>query len=317
MKRQRTPVARWIGRYLAEEAPRSKSLIISAFGDSIAPFVDGIWLGVLIELMAPLGLNERLVRTSGFRLIEEGWLRARREGRRSYYGLTATGQDRFEQAYSHIYTPPETAWDGLWTQVIVPRQADAAPERADFRRELSWAGFAPVSTGLYVHPSVPSAEITAIVRRYALGEQVIVLRARDADLPGTCRARAGLLEAWNLERVSARYEGFNARFQPLLDIIEHHALSPLDGFLVQTLLIHSFRRASLNDPRLPGVLLPDNWPGLRAFALCKALYTHTLPLTTRHLSALPGFESMDCSGNRLSMPVGARFGGVISTHLAA
>ncbi len=105
MSSRNHPIDDWVQRYLEEEEPRSKSLMISVFGDSIAPYADGIWLGDVIELMEPLGINERLVRTSAFRLIDEGWLSARREGRRSYYTLTATGTRRFETAYHHIYTP--------------------------------------------------------------------------------------------------------------------------------------------------------------------------------------------------------------------
>jgi phenylacetic acid degradation operon negative regulatory protein len=48
--------------------PRAKSLLVTVWGDAIAPHGAGIWLGSLIQLVAPLGLNERLVRTSVLRL---------------------------------------------------------------------------------------------------------------------------------------------------------------------------------------------------------------------------------------------------------
>ena len=37
-----------------------------------------IWLGDLIELLAPLGINERLLRTSVFRLVAQNWLQSER-----------------------------------------------------------------------------------------------------------------------------------------------------------------------------------------------------------------------------------------------
>jgi phenylacetic acid degradation operon negative regulatory protein len=41
-------------------------------------------LEALIDLLAPLGINERLVRTSVFRLAREGWLKAKPIGRRAF-----------------------------------------------------------------------------------------------------------------------------------------------------------------------------------------------------------------------------------------
>ena len=128
----------WIKRYLKEEEPRSKSLMVSAFGDSIATLSAGIWLRDLIALMAPFGVNERLVRTSAFRLIDERWLEARREGRRSHYSLTESGTRRFELAYGRIYTPPQEQWDGKWTVLLLPRNGETNSERLESRKQLEW-----------------------------------------------------------------------------------------------------------------------------------------------------------------------------------
>ena len=72
----------------ARLAPRARSLLLTLWGDSIAPHGGTVWLGSLIRLAAPLGLNERLVRTGVHRLAQDGWLSATPLGRRSYYGLT-------------------------------------------------------------------------------------------------------------------------------------------------------------------------------------------------------------------------------------
>lgn len=307
----------WIQAYLQQESPRSKSLIVSAFGDSFAPYAEGIWLGELIGLMAPLGMSERLVRTSVFRLIEEGWLRARREGRRSYYTLTEAGQAKFESAYSHIYEPPETDWDGLWTLVILLRQAEASSDRSEFKRELIWSGFATLTAGLFIHPSITPAEVARLVQRCKLSEQAVVMRAADPEPVADNAGRRNLLEAWNLSDISKRYQDFVDRFAPLAQIVQSQPLSALDAFVVQTLLIHSFRRTNLDDPRIPLSLLDADWPGTRAFDLCRQIYRRTYALTARHLASLPGFETMDHTGSRLKMPIGLRFGGLGTNALAA
>lgn len=298
----------WVHRHLETEAPRSKSLMISALGDSIAPYTEGIWLGDFIALLAPLGLNERLVRTSAFRLIEEGWLSARRDGRRSHYSLTKAGASRFEAAFGHVYTPPEDSWDGSWTIVLIRRNGDGNPERLELRRELEWAGFAAPAPGLLIHPTVSADDVRRLIERFGPNDQVVVMRGQVAEASDRDRGNALLSRGWDLVAAEERYEGFIERFEPLLSKL-HGEITPLHAFLVQTLLIHSFRRASLQDPRLPMPMLPRDWVGLRAFRLCREIYGRTHALTLRHLKSIPGLQITDPRGGRLRMPVAERFGG--------
>ena len=54
-------------------------------------------LGSLIGLLERLGVNERLVRTTVFRLAKDDWLLAETEGRRSNYVLSPIGRRRFDE----------------------------------------------------------------------------------------------------------------------------------------------------------------------------------------------------------------------------
>lgn len=56
---------------IKETRPRAPSLIVTVLGDSIAPRGGSFWIGSLIKVMAPFGINERLVRTATFRLTRE------------------------------------------------------------------------------------------------------------------------------------------------------------------------------------------------------------------------------------------------------
>src|SRR6266700_1950701 len=67
-------ITRWAQRTLKADPPRAKSLIVTVWGDALAPHGSAVWLAGLIRLMAPFGINERLVRTSVFRLSQDGWL---------------------------------------------------------------------------------------------------------------------------------------------------------------------------------------------------------------------------------------------------
>jgi phenylacetic acid degradation operon negative regulatory protein len=70
-----------IKRFQQQRPLRTGSLIITLFGDAIVPRGGTVWLGSLIELLAPMGVSQRLVRTSVFRLTREGWLMAEKVGR--------------------------------------------------------------------------------------------------------------------------------------------------------------------------------------------------------------------------------------------
>lgn len=282
MATRQATIGDWIKRTLKDEPPRSKSLIITIFGDSIAPYASGIWLGELIELLRPFHVNERLVRTSGFRLAEEGWLESKREGRRSRYSLTRSGLQRVVHAYHRIYDPPLRNWGGNWTVVILSK-AGAVAERVELRRELEWEGFGMLAVGIFVHPCADMVALSEVLHRLNLNQSVMVLQARDLKTVASGPATRLASECWNLEQVSAHYMAFLKRFQPALPLLRG-AVDPQTAFVVQTLLIHSFRRVVLHDPRLPAALLPQQWPGHAAYDLCREMYLLTYKLASRHLA---------------------------------
>ena len=77
------PIKQRLDDFRQQRRVQAGSLIISAFGDAILPRGGRVWLGSLIRLLEPLELNERLVRTSVFRLAKEEWLRTETVGRRA------------------------------------------------------------------------------------------------------------------------------------------------------------------------------------------------------------------------------------------
>ncbi|MGQ0698896.1 MAG: phenylacetic acid degradation operon negative regulatory protein PaaX [Panacagrimonas sp.] len=310
MPTKASTIAEWIKRYLKEEDTRSKSLIVSVFGDSIAPRSAGIWLGDLISLLAPFGVSERLVRTSSFRLIEEDWLEARRDGRESYYSLTASGTRRFELAYGRIYTPPQEQWDGSWTMVILPRNGETTPDRMELRRELEWEGFASPTPGVMLHPAANHPVLKQILADLGLTDRAVVLQAHSLPEFSSEPISTLIERSWDLSDVRDRYEKFVARFQPLQAKLEQTSITPQQAFVVQTLLIHSFRRVTLHDPRLPISMLPAEWPGLSAYKLCRQIYQLTYRLAQSHLESVSEAEETSQSPSKLSMRVQQRFGGL-------
>ena len=85
-------VRRLLTRFHRERPLRAGSLLVTVFGDAIAPRGAAATLGSLIQLAAALGLTERLVRTSVARLAKDDWLSPRRDGRLSEYRLSRSGE---------------------------------------------------------------------------------------------------------------------------------------------------------------------------------------------------------------------------------
>src|SRR3981081_529607 len=84
--------------FRAQRPLRGGSLLITIFGDAIAPRGGAVTLASLVRLAAPFGLTERLVRTSVARLARDGWLAARRSRRRREYRPPRGGGGRLRQA---------------------------------------------------------------------------------------------------------------------------------------------------------------------------------------------------------------------------
>lgn len=273
----------WIAHFLASDPPRSKSLVMTIFGDAIAPHGGAVWLGSLIELLAPFGVNDRLLRTSVFRLAQEGWLVANRDRRRSWYAILPQAQPRFERANRRIYAPLEVHWDGKWTLVLSAGGQIEAPLRAALRKELLWEGYSMVSAGLFGHPAGDPDVLQDILVRLGAGGKLFACSA--TALPGVAgRPLPELVgEGWDLSGVSTGYQQFIDQFEPLL-ALPAIAL-PEQAFVIRTLLIHAYRRVQLHDPMLPVELLPDPWPGAYAYELARTLYRKICAPAEQHVMA--------------------------------
>lgn len=288
---------------------RAGSLILSVFGDAVFPRGGRLWLGSLIGLLEPLGLNERLVRTAVYRLVHNEWLTTQAHGRRTDYMLTPTGWRRLEEASRQIYAAQAPAWDQHWRMVLVVGELE--PRRREcLRRAMFWQGFGELDAGGFVHPG---ADLDAAFHALAtdgmadLFPQLMPLMAQRPALEGSARDADMVRRAWDLQGLAQGYAAFVDRYQPVLD--ELQAAPGLDGacaFQLRTLLVHDFRRLLLRDPQLPAVLLPAGWPGERARGLCRALYAVLLAPSERYLSEHLRLASGDVP--KASAALAGRFG---------
>jgi phenylacetic acid degradation operon negative regulatory protein len=277
-------VARWIRRELAAHPPRARSLVVTVWGDSLAPHGGDVWLSTLIQLLAPFGVNERLVRTSVFRLAADGWLEARAQGRRTRYRLTADGARRFSLAYRRVYTPPFGPWDGTWELVVLPGDAVQPGERRRLRDELALSGFAALAPGVHARPQRPRGDTHLAPM---LPSRAIHVVARDLPDPGGASLAAQVEGAFELATLAVDYRTFLGRFVSVASAFDRiPGPTPVQAFVVRTLLVHGYRRVRLRDPQLPAALLPAAWPGRAVYDLCRDVYRAAEPLARAHLAAV-------------------------------
>ncbi|HLI12502.1 MAG TPA: phenylacetic acid degradation operon negative regulatory protein PaaX [Alphaproteobacteria bacterium] len=275
---------------LSQTTPKAKSLIVTVFGDAIAPHGGTVWLGSLIALMAPFGVNERLVRTAVLRLSREDWLVSRQLGRRSYYSFTENGRRRFEDAHRRIYAAHRSPWTGEWLLVSTAADTLTPAERERLRTELAWLGFGALASGLFAHPSVDPEALRHVLQDLALVDRVVAMRARRDAITSEAALRNLVRRAWDLEALSRDYGDFLDRFRPAWHALEAtpaETLDPAACFLIRVLLIHEYRRVLLRDPQLPEELLPGDWAGRAARLLCRNIYRRAALPAERHLMAIP------------------------------
>jgi phenylacetic acid degradation operon negative regulatory protein len=277
-------------RYFHRQRPiRGGSLLITIFGDSIAPRGATVSLGSLIALAQPFELTERLVRTSVARLASDGWLTARRDGRRSEYRLSPVGLERFAEATRRIYGEIPNSWDRQWTLLILP--PGAGGRRQDVRDQLRWLGFGQVSPGLFAHPNWSVEEARTALNGIDGGSEALLLKS---ESEGSDVDRRLVASGWDLGDLTRRYRKFVETFTPVLEAARSgtrpgaavtETLTPEGAFVIRTLLIHEYRKIHLQDPLLPPALLPSDWVGAAAYELTKQLYSAVFPAAEQYLCA--------------------------------
>jgi phenylacetic acid degradation operon negative regulatory protein len=279
-KNTSTTAAGLVARFRRQRPLRGGSLIVTLFGDAIMPRGGAVALGSLIDLAAPFGLNERLVRTATNRLVHDGWLEGRREGKLSEYRLSKNGRERFAEATKRIYSEPDTQWSGRWTLIVVPPMP--APKRRAIREELVWRGFGEISATVFAHPEFDSRTLRSQRRSAGLLSKVI---AFDAALAEDDAPQQLIQLGWDLNDLGLRYRRFVKRFGPVAAELERRReYEPRDCFLLRTLLIHEYRRLHLRDPLLPAQLLRADWPGAQAAVLCRDIYARVFIPSEIYLS---------------------------------
>jgi phenylacetic acid degradation operon negative regulatory protein len=291
-------------RFQSQRPIRGGSLLVTIFGDAIAPRGGVVTLGSLIQLAAPFGLTERLVRTSVARLAQDGWLVARRDGRLSEYRLAPRGEQRFAEATQRIYSKGPVDWDGHWTLLILP--PNGKQRRDTLRDGLRWLGFGQVSPGVFAHPNSDLLQARKWLQSLEVGKDALLLEASSED--------AGIDQAvvaagWDLGDLARRYKRFADAFSVVdVALTGKEPVTPESAFVIRTLLIHDYRKIHLQDPLLPPALLPSDWVGSSAYDACAQLYGKVFAAAEDFLTTTA--STLEAALPQADPAVYQRFGGI-------
>jgi phenylacetic acid degradation operon negative regulatory protein len=246
----------------------STALVFTFFCDVVTQHGGEIWLGSIVKALEPLGINERLTRTAVFRLSQDGWLESRKQGRRSYYQLTETGQHYYQRAANRIYASHKPQWDGAWALLFVSLVAEE--KRDALHRGLSWLGYGRMAAGVYALPRNDSAPLNELLADLGLENSIVQMQAQataDESLQQLVMSR------WKLDELQNKYREFASVYGIAQELLLNRPPAACHSvFLLRIMLVHEYRRILLNDPELPAAMLPANWDGYVAQSLSAEIY---------------------------------------------
>ncbi len=225
------------------------SIIITFFGDSIAPRGGAVSAPTIQKVMSTLGIGAGTVRTALSRLAKDGWITRQKSGRNSFYRLSVTGQVPFSAAEAVIYTgdhPKKTVQTKDWHLVTLPPQTTAAES------VLQPDSVNPIPPGLKLNrDSFLYSKLSGRQIEHLQSQQALVSTIDTKTIPDWVTlqiAPDALAEKYRLLHKQAK------RFA------KHPPTDPLTALAARTLLIHEWRRLLLRSNQNFSDLLPANWP---------------------------------------------------------
>ncbi|UCD08043.1 MAG: hypothetical protein JSU79_06715 [Dehalococcoidales bacterium] len=240
---------------------RPQSAMLTLYGDYLLDRGEEIGIGSLITLFNNFGLSDQAVRSAVSRMCQAGLLKARSEGRKSYYSLTPRGHNLLSTGAKRIFIRKDTSWNGTWNIVTYTIPEEERKTRDTLRRELIWMGYGALSGATMISPYDLTGEVMELAEQLGVIHRIHIFQAKEQ---GLIDAKKIVSSCWDLVRIHDMYFEFLEKYQPQYE----HWLERINGnenidaseyFLERFLLIHEYRKLPFYDPDLPGELLPEDW----------------------------------------------------------
>lgn len=233
---------------------RVRSVLVTVFEDLIRPHGGEIGIMALQRVFAVLGHEAGAVRTAVSRLTAEGVLERRRDGRASFYRLSAAQIAKNREGVRRVYAPVGRASGSNWLLVHL-EDAEIAGHAARLRA----AGFLSPARDIFIWPLSRPAPTDMLPRGAIVARGVLMLDASHRAAlcpPGVVEGYCALIEDIAIAR----------------ERLDREVLHPHRALAVRLLLIHRWQKLLLSHAELSREIEPDDWPGERARAEVAQLY---------------------------------------------
>jgi len=259
-----------------------RALILDLFGDYLRYVDCEVRLGHLTTLFEAFGIAPATVRVTMSRLRREEWFTSRREDRETVYTLSPHMLEVLDEGRRRIFAPASTPWDGSWTMVIYQLSEADRQGREQLRKELAWQGFGSLTTSTWLAPGDRREDVHTLTRAFPTA-QIDVLRCTS---DGLAHDRELVSRCWDLSRLAADYEAFNAENSDLAK--RAGALVGAEAMVERTRVTATFRHFPFKDPRLPQELRPDAWPGVEAHEIFHDVHATLGPPSRAYIAGVLG-----------------------------
>lgn len=249
-----------------------RALISTIMGDMILPHGGTIGLSSLVRMGTALGLDERLTRTTAVRLVYDGWFTTEKVGRQSFYTITGGPLERFMRYSPRIYDAYTDGWSGEWRLLIMVGAQLDTRKQTKLKADLQWEGAGELAAGMFAYPFDDVETLHRVLSEHGVLHDTLILSAPVRNVASPTLVARLARTTWNLEAIAREYEEFITAFSPILRSVTASGLTPETAFIIRTLLILRYRKVVLKDPQLPAEMLPMQWAGHAARALCRNLY---------------------------------------------
>jgi phenylacetic acid degradation operon negative regulatory protein len=224
---------------------------------------EGNWLSVaaLVALMADLGADGQVVRSSVSRLKRRGVLAGDRRGGAAGYSLTAATLEVLAEGDVRIFERPRAAEADGWLMVVFSVPESERDKRHELRTSLTRLGFGTASPGVWVAPRGLAAETRHTLELRGLSEYVDLFAGEHLAF-GDLRSKVS--RWWDLDELTALYADFLDRYRRVRDRVAAGPVTPPEAFGLYLPMLTEWRRLPYRDPGIPLSLLPPDWNGVVA-----------------------------------------------------